>query len=225
MYLHYPAFLFIVPRFFGYGQLLLYIFAGGILTAITMVMAAGTQEGPLLTFRAAWKKVRKHLFPLILISLFIVFLLGFVSGREASFLMAGFEFAGKGFLHKALGLLLKAFHYLNFLIAVAIQTFVLFIFPFLVLENKKFFRAIGEGIGFGGRHFGRVFLLFLLPTLFYSPIWFLKGKVTFLVQTTRYPEVILWVLGMGIAATLLVDTFIAVSAALFFVRTRHEKSV
>ncbi|MBI4436468.1 MAG: hypothetical protein HY590_03510 [Candidatus Omnitrophica bacterium] len=222
--LHYPAFLFIVPSLFGYAQLLIYIFVGGILTAVTIVMAASLSEGHPLTFGAAWKKVRKRLFALILVSLFIVFLLGFVSGREVSFLRAGFEFAGRGFLRKALEFLTKSFRYLNFLIAVAIQTLVLFIFPCLVLENKKFFRALGEGIVFGGRHFGRVFLLLLFPALCYSPIWFLKGRSAFLVQRTLQPEAIVWLLGVGIVATLLVDTFIAVSVTLFFLRIRHEKS-
>ena len=224
MSLHYPAFLFVVPSLFGYGQLLFYIFVGGILTATAMVMAAAAQEGQSVTFSGAWKKVSKRLFALILVSFFMVFLLAFVSGREVSFIKAGFEFAGKGALHNLLGLLMRAFRYLNFLIAVAIQTFVFFIFPFLVLENKKFFRAVGEGILFGGKHFGRVFLLLLFPTLFYGPVWLLKGNVSFVVGKTLYPEAIVLVLGIGIVATLLIDTFIAVSATLFFLRIRHEKS-
>jgi len=222
--LHYPAFLFTVPTLFGYGQLLIYVFMGGFLTAVTIVMAASLSEGHPLTFGAAWKKASKRFLALIFISFFMVFLLAFVSGREISFLKAGFEFAGRGALRNLLGLLMKVFRYLNFLIAVAIQTFVFFIFPLLVLENKKFFRAFGEGILFGGKHFGRAFLLLLFPTLFYGPIWFLKGRISLLVQKTLYPEVIVWVLGVGIVATLLVDTFIAVSATLFFLRIRHEKS-
>ena len=64
-----------------------------------------------------------------------------------------------------------------------------------------------------------------MPILFYSPIWFLKGHLSLLVQKMSYPEVILWVVGAGIVISLLVDTFIAVGATLFFVRLReNEKS-
>lgn len=218
---HYPAFLFLLPRLFGFGQLFIYIFVGGILTAITMVMAASLSEGQSLSFSVAFKKVRKRLFSLIVVSCFIILCLGFITGREFTFLKAGFDAAGKGMLYKMLLFLAGIFRYLNFLIAVSVQALVLFILPFLVLENKKLFPAIGRGLLFGGQHFGRVFLLLLAPSLCYSPIWFLKTKTSFLVQKTSTPEAIVWLMGIGILATLLVDAFIAVSAALFYVREKR----
>ncbi len=222
---HYPAFLFAIPRFFGYGQLLIYLFLGGILTAVTVVMTAAARDKHPLTFSAAWKNVLGPAVTLILLSLFILFLLGFIMGREFTFFKIGFDFANKGILYQALHLLLKSARVLNFFLALAIQTFVVFIFPSAVLENKGFFRAIGNSFVLGWRHFRKVYLLLLVPTLCYSPIWFLKGKISPLVQKTLYPEAIVWVLGVGILVTLLVDTFIAVSATLFFLRVRHEKGI
>ena len=220
---HYPAYLFVIPKLFGQGQLLIFLFMGGVLTALTVVLAASASENHPLTFSAAWKKIAGRVFTLILLSLFTLVLIGFIMGREFTFFKVGFDFANKGILFKALRLLLKSARYLNFLLAVAIQTFTVFLFPVAVLENKGFFRSIGNSFMFGWSHFKQVFLLLLIPTLCYSPVWFLKGNLSMLVQRTRCPEAILWVLGVGIVATLLVDAFIAISATLFLLKVRHEK--
>ena len=222
--LHYPAFLFLLPRLFGYGQILIYIFIGGILTSVAMVMAASASENRSLRFSEAFKRVKKRIFSLILASFLIVILLGIVTGREIALFKMGFDFVGKGLLLKILQLLWRVTPYLNFLIAIAIQALVAFIFPYLVLENKKFFPAVGKSFVLGGRHFKRVFLLLLLPMFCYGPLWVLKGNPAFLVKQTLYPEVIGWILGAGIAATVLVDTFVAVIVTLFFLRVRNEKS-
>ena len=222
---HYPAYLFLIPKFFGRGQqLLIFLFFGGVLTAATTLLAASASENHPLTFSAAWKKIRGRVLTLILLSLFTLTLIGFIMGREFTFFKVGFDFAHKGPLFKILRFLLRSARYLNFLLAIAIQSFTVFLFPFAVLENRGFFRAIGNSFMLGWKQFKRIFVLLLVPTLCYSPLWFLKGNLSMLVQRTRCPEAILWVLGVGIVASLLVDTFIAVSATLFFLRVRHEKS-
>ena len=221
---HYPAYLFFLPKLFGYGQLLLYILIGGILTSVTMVMAVSESENHPLRFSAAFKKVRHRLFALILVSFSTTALLGIVTGREIAFFKMGFGFVGKGPLLQLLRLLTRLLAFLNFFIAIAVQTFVAFIFPFIVLGNQKFFPAIGKSFALGSQQFRRVYLLLLLPMVCYGPLWMLKMKPAFLIRMTLYPELLVWLLGVGIIATVLVDTFVAVAIALFFQRVRHEKS-
>ena len=227
---HYPAYLFFLPKLFDYGQVLLYIFIGGILTAVTVVLTASASDQRPLSFSAALKKVRSRLFTLILVSFLMMMLLGVITGREVAFfkwvgkLFVTHPFPGRGILLQILGLLWRMIPYLNFFIAIAVQTFLVFIFPLMVLENKKLFPAIGRSVMLGWQHFRRLFSLLLLPMLCYSPIWFLKNTPSLLVRKTLYPEMIIWMFGIGIVATLLVDTFVAVSVTLFFLRVKHEKS-
>lgn len=223
LFLHYPNYLFVLSKCFGIGQLTLYIFIGGILTGVAVVLAASFSQNRSLTFQGAWKKVRGRSLSLILVAFLIAFLLHFVIGRERALFKTAFDFAGKGILYKSLQALWRLTPFINFFIAMAIQVLVIFMIPFLLLENKKLFRAIREGFLFGGRHFLRVYGLLLLPMLLYSPIWFLKGSAGLLISKTGYPETILWVFGVGIVATILVDTFIAVSTTLYFLRVRQPQ--
>lgn len=218
--LHYPVSLFLIPKLFGLGQILIFILAGGVLTAVTVLFVSSASQNQPLRFSSAWKKVKPRLFSLVLVSLFMAFLLRLVTGQELALFRAGFEFAGRGFLHQLLRILLRLTPYLNFFIAIAIQTFVIFMIPILILENKHFFRALTGSFALTWRHFRRVYALLLLPMVCYSPVWFLKSHNVLLVRKALYPEAILWILGIGILATLVVDTFIAASATLYFLRLK-----
>ena len=222
MNLHYPAFLLtVVPRLFGRGQILIYVFIGGVLTAVTIALAGALSEGRPFTLGAAWKKVGHRFLTLIAVSAFITFSLFFVTSREILLFKAGFNVVGRGPLLRILVLLVRISPFLNFFIAIAVQSFVLFIFPLLILENKKVFRAVWESFVLGWKHFLRIYGLLLLPMVCYGPIWFLKENTFFLVRRMPlYPEVNLWILGVGILATLFVDTFVAVCAALYFLRLK-----
>ena len=221
---HYPAFLFAIPKFFEMGQLVLYVAIGGILTAVAIVLGASAQEERLLTFGGAWKKVQPRLFSLILVAGFIVALLRIVIDRETALLKWAFQFAGRGALFQWLRVIAALVPLLNFFVAIVLQVFVVFILPFLILDNKKLFPAIGRSFALGWKHFWRVFVLILVPMVCYGPIWFFKANLPLLVILTRSPESILWLFGLGIPATLLVDTFVAVASALFFLRLKNEKS-
>ncbi len=219
--LHYPVYLLILPRIFNLGQIFLYILIGGILTGVTVVLAEGANEGKTLSLQAAWKKIRGRWFALILAALFLTLLIRLVGTLPIAALRAGFAFAGRGWLRQALEFLTGALPYIHFLLGVLAQTFILFLIPLIVLDNRKFFPAIGKGLVLSGQHLLRVYALLLLPLICYSPIWYLKGNVNFLVRKTLYPESILILLAIGILATIVLDTYIAVSATLFFLR--HKK--
>ncbi|MFH1858218.1 MAG: hypothetical protein ABH845_04875, partial [Candidatus Omnitrophota bacterium] len=185
-------------------------------------MTAAAAEKRPVSFSAAWKKVKSRILPLICASFLMTVLLSLITGREQAFFKAAFDFVGSGILYKMLKYLIGITPYLNFFIAIALQTLTIFIVPYLVLENKGFFRAVGKGFVLGGRYFVRVFLLLLLPMVCYSPIWLFKGNPIILVRRTGSPETVLWILGVSILATLLVDTYIAVSATLFFLQAKEK---
>jgi hypothetical protein len=117
---------------------------------MTVVMAAAALDNRPPSFGAAFKKVKGRFFQLLLVSFAIMALLGVVTGREIALLKMGFDFAGKGFLNKGLQVIGRSIHFINFFVSILVQTFVVFVFPLIVLENQKLFPAIGKSLASWG---------------------------------------------------------------------------
>jgi len=190
------------------------------LTGVAILLAFSFLENRTLGFGVAVKKVRKCLGSIVLFAILNTTLVGLLHRGEGFLFRIGFDFAGRGLLYRALEVLQIIAPYINFFLVIVLQTFLIFIIPLVVLENKKFLQAIGNSLAIGWKNFFRVYALLLLPMLCYSPIWLFKGNTAFFVKKTLTPEVIIWIYSIGIPATLLVDTFVAVCAMLFLVRLK-----
>jgi len=114
------------------------------------------------------------------------------------------------------------FSILSFLGVVFISTLFIYAIPAIVFEKRKIFSALGRSLGlFKKFPFLTLFLVFL-PSSFYLPVIFLKRNTLFLMKHF-FPEIIIFVLGIGISVSVVVDLFTATLPAILFLKEGGKK--
>ena len=222
-FLHYPFNFELMPKLFYYVQIAVYIFLEGFLTSMAVWMVFQVDEGKKPNLRkSADKALPKYIAVMALLAsiVLIVFLLNYVEMFAIKKFFIKFKFTE--FLVKK-NLLEFILVCVNFLIVALLKTALAFAIPFMVLENKRYFKAIGASFSLASGNFGSVFILILVPTLFPLLFSLLVAGLPILTNKT-FPEITFIVLGGSIIAGFLADCMVTLSLTFLFLLKRDEEA-
>ncbi|MBU1912952.1 MAG: hypothetical protein KKB22_05435 [Candidatus Omnitrophica bacterium] len=220
-FLHYPFNFSLMPKLFYYVQITVYIFLEGFLTSVAVWMAFRVNEGKKPSLReSAGKALPKYVAVMALLAsiFFIVYLLNYAEAFAIKKFLIKFKFMEVLVKKNLLEFILIC---VNFLIVVLLESALAFAIPFIVLENKKFFKAIGSSFSLARRNFGSVFILILAPTLFVLPFTLLGAGLPILTNKT-FPEITFIVLGGSVIVGFLADCMVTLSLTFLFLSKRDE---
>ena len=220
-FLHYPFNFVLIPKLFYYVQIATYIFLEGFLTSMAVWMVFRVNEGKKPDLReSAAKALPKYIAVMALLaSIFIiVFLLNYAEMFVIKRFLMKFKFMEVLVKQNLLEFILIC---VNFFIVALLESVLAFAIPFIVLENKKFFKAIGSSFSLAARNFGSVFILILTPTFFVLPLTLLGAGLPILTNNT-FPEITFIVLGGSVIVGFLADCMVTLSLTFLFLSKRDE---
>jgi hypothetical protein len=111
--------------------------------------------------------------------------------------------------------ILEAAPYVNLLIGILITALFAFVFPIIAIDKKKIFSAIGLNFKYLWGSFWFMFLLVLIPTIFYLPILMLRNNIAMIVQTT-FPEARALIYVVSIFVTMFIDATVYTAVTTYY---------
>ncbi|MCQ9208674.1 MAG: hypothetical protein NG712_04775 [Omnitrophica bacterium] len=216
--LHYPINLLKLPGFFYYSQILIYIFAGVFLAAITVNILKNIRGSLPLKTNALIKNAAKRYFTFVMFGIIVIALM-FLLKKGDTFIYTKFM---QVLPQISPNLQTLGFILFLFLTNVILQTFFVLVIPILVIRKASLLKALGSSIAMGFRNFFSIFTLILVPFIVYLPIILLKSYSGALAGKT-FPEISLYIVGVGIIATAFVECIIIVCATHFLLE-KEKKS-
>ena len=204
-FLHYPSNFLLLPKLFGHAHFLISTIIGVFITGLVIKKIEAESKGDKISTLAAAGLVFKRYFSLVIAwlvsyGLFVFALKGVLMLLPRNFLA---QLAGSYFL------------------SVIIQSLIVFLMPALVIIENGFFKTVFEGFRFGLKHVVQTSALIVVPMFLGFIISVLRIYTPVFVQI--YPELVLWVLAIGIVISLVVDILITSSATLLFLKVRNQK--
>ncbi|MBU1933361.1 MAG: hypothetical protein KKC66_05625 [Candidatus Omnitrophica bacterium] len=213
-FLHYPFNFSLMPKLFYYVQIAVYIFLDGLLSGMAVWMVYQANEGKKPTLLDSLKKVLPKYVTLTAFLLTIYLIVYFISYGENLALMKSIKFKAVAFLMNK-GLLQFINVFVNFFIILLIETVAAFVIPFVVLEDKRYFKGLAGSFGLVKRVFFSAFILIAIPTLISLPFSLLKAGFPALINKTL-PEITFLVLGLSVVVTIFIDCVVTTSLAFLF---------
>ncbi len=210
-FVHYPGNLLLLPKLFYYAQVVIYIVIGVFLTAIAINIFKNVKANLPLKTNALIKNALKR-YPSFLIYGILLIVLALLLKR-VDFIIIGRLLKLKSPFIASLFL---------FLTNIIMQTFFILTIPIIVIQKKSLLKALWGSISLGARNFFGIFILILVPFLLYLPITLLKGFSIKLVGLT-FPEINLYVAGVGIVLAIFIDCFIVVFPSQFLLERSANK--
>jgi len=218
-FLHYPANLMVLPKLFYNAQVLIYIFIGVFLTAVSVQLIVNIWTKHPIIPKAIMKNTARRY------AAFVIYGVGYVA------LTYILEKAGAFVILKAAGYISRHFFkipqvmysitsllilVLNILI---LQTLIILTVPIIVIEKKGLFKAIIGSLSTAVRNFFTIFSLMVLPFALYLPVMMLKIFSGTIMDKT-FPEISVFILILNIAMSVFIDSFIIVCVTQFLLKAR-----
>jgi len=111
--------------------------------------------------------------------------------------------------------------YANLLIGVFVTALFAFVFPIIVIDKQKIFAAIGLNFKNLWGSFWYIFIVVLIPTLFYLPILFLRSNINGLANAT-IPEIRVLALVISVLVTMFIDVTIYTAVTSFYLLKKEH---
>lgn len=219
MYLHYPFNFNLMPKLFYYGQVLVYVLIDGLLSGIAVWMIFQINEGKKPTFKEGIKKVLPKYLTLAAFLLTIFAIVYAINYGESLLTLRLLKVKLVAFLVKT-RMLYFVRTLFNFFVIVLVETLFAFAIPFAVLENKRFFRAIGGSLSLVKKLFPVTLGLVLIPTLVSLPFSLMKTGLSALMNVTL-PEITFVVLGLSVVVAIFIDLVVTASLAFLFLSRKE----
>ena len=203
-FLHYPNNFLILPKLFGHAHFIITTVVGVFVSGLVIKKIEADTKGEKLSTLSAAAPVFKRYFSLILVWLlsygvFVVVFKGILPLLPHNLWV---QFGG------------------GFFLGLFIQSILAFLLPALLIIENGFFKALWEGIRFGFKNVVLMSGLIFIPMLFALVISFVKLYTPLFVRIR--PEIVVWVLAVGIVISLVVDIFVTSSATLLFLKVRNK---
>lgn len=220
--IHYPYNLLTLPKLFYYAQVIIYIFAGVFLTAISVNILKNVIEGLPIKRNALVKNASKRYLSFVGIGIILIALILIMKNMDSFIFLKLIRFASKYFPQAA-----SRFGYLGlalflFFSNLIMQVFLIAIIPIMVILKQPLFKALWRSIVLGFRNFISIFKLIFLPLLIYLPLALVKNYSAALAGKT-FPEITLYIVMTGSIIAAFVDCFIIVCVSRFLME--KNKSV
>jgi len=204
-YLHYPYNLFLLPKLFYYAQILIGASIGILMTGMALGMIKDAHDGKKPRMLISFVYSLKHCLTLLGIWI-VMFSLSYGTRKLFQMLPPDAE-------RSALIAIISYF------VALLPQIVFIYAMPSVIINNKTFIPAIRQGVVFFAKHFVLSLALVLVPALIYLPVIAMNMSLPVL-SSIFPPEIIVAIVGLGIAATCIIDIFVTTSPALVLLQKR-----
>ena len=208
-FLHYPFNLIKLPKYFYYSQIIIYIFIGAFLTAISVNILKNIKAGLPLKANALIKNALNRYLSFLTYGIIVVTLIFLLERVDMFVFSKSLRLISKYFPQIAPKLFLLPSALFFFLTNVIMYTFFVLTLPIIVIKKKSLLKALGESIALGFFNFFRIFILIFPPLFLYLPITLLKAYSPVLAEKT-FPGISVLIVSAGIIITIFLDCFIAV---------------
>ena len=222
-FIHYPDNFHALPKLFQYAQAPVYIFISSFLICTAIAVIAGYNDDRKIKFTAACRNVGKsyvHIIVAATISFCIFYVLHRLYGLA---IVRAWQIESReGIFFTIRTAVLVAAPYVNLLNGVFVTTVFAFVFPLIVIENKKVFAAIGNNFKMLWGSFWYVFMIVTLPTLLYVPVLLLRGNIAGFTQSV-FPEMRVIILGISVLVTMIIDaTVYTAVTTVYLLKKEHS---
>ncbi len=207
-YLHYPFNFVFLPELFQYFQVPIYIFISSFFTGTAVLIIADINNNKNVEWAASVKRTLSryvHLVTAAVIAWAVFY--GAQVFYEYWFVTYFGITQGRAMAHLFIG--------------VAVTALFAFVFPLIMIEKKKVFSALFDNLKGLWNSWPSIFIIVLLPTLFYIPILLLKGNVMKVIDET-FPEMVFVLLIIGIFALMIIDAIIYTAITTFYLWRREQ---
>ncbi len=222
-FLHYPYNFLLLPKLEYFSRMGLSVVFASFLTGMAVTMIHEAHMKKPIRFGRSFKAALSKYVYLFIAVFFFTALFYLISRLVNAGLIHYFlsEGRSKSFLTTQLGLG-PIILCVDFFIAMFVQAAFNYIIPVLMLENKKFFKSLGDALLLFERLFIFTFLLVGIPLLAYIPIIILNYNTMALIKGS-FPELVLIISFLGIiVSSLFINPLITASATLIFLETRQS---
>lgn len=214
-FLHYPVNFMLLPKLASHSRMVLSVFAGSILTGIAVARYYSKKAG------VAWNKYVSLMLVVIILNSLFYFLGKFTGLGLMKYFSAGH--AKLLFIPARFWLGLGS-AVINLLIALVLQSALVYAIPALMLKEGKFLKSLGSSLVFFKRHFFATLILVGLPMLIYLPILVLYSNTAVLIYKF-FPESILVVSVASIVmSSLVIDPLVTIATASVYLSENKEGS-
>ncbi len=221
IYLHYPYSFMILPKWFQAAQYLIYIFIGGFLTAVAIVIIANLNSNKKIKFSSAVRETLPQYVHIALAAMitFAAFyglteILGLVVRRAVQIQSQA------GIFYVIRAIVLYGFPYYNLLAGVLVTTVFAFVFPAIVIDRKKIVPALFVNFRYLWKSFWFVFAVVLIPTLFYVPVLLLRNNFGSSMDM-MFQELKLILMALSILVMLFIDAAIYTALATYYLMKKE----
>lgn len=224
-FLHYPTFFILLPKLASHVKTILSCLIGGITSAMAVMLVQNIYLKQKLDIKKSFlTNIKKYIYFFIII--FIVTALFYGITNSVGSLLAKYFIKGQ---HAKL-LFIKSNIWLGpimtifgLITALGIQALFIYAFPFIVIENKKLFPAIWQGILLLKKFFLKNLILIGIPMLLFIPIIMIQTNTIFLISKT-FPEITFFVGIISIIVnSLIIDSITTISTTYLFLKNREVK--
>ena len=214
LFVHYPGNFLVLPKFFSYAQIAIYVLVGILLSAVTINMVKNIRAGLPVRTKAMIKNALGRYFAFVAYGVLITALMLFVreSGTVAfvKFAKLMARFLPEPVV-KVFPVILPIF---IFAANIIMYTFLILTVPVLVIKKSPLLKALAESVRLGLRNFFTIFRMILVPFLFSLPVVLLSSfSVT--VARKSCPEAIALIILLRIIVSVSVECFIIICASQF----------
>ncbi len=213
-FMHYPGSLMFLPNAFYYAQVLIYIFIGVFMAAVSVNIFKNKKAGLPVRVDALAKNALKSYLSYFIYGIIAIILMilikrvdTFTLSKVTQALFKNSQAAAGKFYFIGMSLA-------SFLTNVLLHAFIVLAIPIMVMQKKPVFKALGASIYMGFRNFFSVFSLIFIPFMAYLPVMLLKSMSTILANKT-FPELTLYIVTASIIISVFVDCFVIVCASQF----------
>ena len=221
--LHYPANIMITPALFYYAQVIIYIFAGVLLSAISVNILHNIKEGLPVKLNAMVRNALRRYGAFLVYGVIIMILMAALKPLDQFVFTKAFRLLHRmvpGFTIEFSGL---TFTLIIFLTSFFVQVLFMASVPFMVLEKKNIFKAILNSIALFGRNFFGMLILIGMPFLVYLPIAVLKNFARELTAAS-FPEIVVVITVLGIIISIFIDCFVILCASQVVMEVSKNKN-
>jgi hypothetical protein len=219
---HYPNNILLLPKLFQNMQVLIYICVSSFFIAVAIAIISAINNDRKIKFLEACKETLGqyiHIFAGAMISfgaflgLYKLYHLSLQAVLDLSSVDGAFFIVNR--------IVSGGAPYAHLLIGVFVTTLFAFVFPIIVIEKRKIFAAIGLNFKNLWGSFWYMFMVVLVPTLFYLPVLMLRSNISGLADAT-VPEARVLVLIISVLVTMFIDVTIYTAVTSFYLIKRER---
>ena len=223
-FLHYPGNLLILPKLYYYAEVLLYVSASALLTAMAVNIFKNITEGLPVRPGVMFKNAVKRYFAYFAYGCLVTIILFFLNKGEMFLFSKAMARLSRFLPGPALTALSFGFMIFLFITTIIVYTFLISAIPLMVLGKKSLVKSLGLSIYIGARNFLNIFALIFMPFILYLPFTVLKSFTNNLVDKT-FPEISLLITAAGVVMTIFVDCFMILSVSQWLLENRKESKI